>query len=69
MKIETYEKYKKVIADDGHVITAYKDGDESYTYCITMIMPLNADVSPYREITIEEHNRLEEKYNKINILH
>lgn len=69
MKIEVTEKYKKVIADEGYVITSYKEGDESYASCHTMYAPLDADLSPYYEITIEEDEKMEEKFNKENIIH
>lgn len=69
MKIELFEKYKKVTADDGYVLTEYKDGDEGYVYCKTMFIALDADISNYREITLEEHQYLEEKFYKEDYLH
>lgn len=69
MKKELFTLYKKITAEDNMVITNYQEGDETYTYCRTMLMPLDADESGYREIPLEEHEHLLEKFERDNILH
>lgn len=61
MKIETTDKYIKVIAEDGGYMTSYKDGDNIWTYTSSRIIyaPLNADLSDLRDITAEENNNYE----------
>lgn len=70
MKIEKFEKYKKITPEDGFVFTNYKDGDNILTYTSAKIIfaPLHDNLENWREITIEENekylNQLE-KENKI----
>lgn len=62
MKIETTDKYIKVIAEDGGYLTSYKDGDNIWTYTSSRIIyaPLTADLSGLRDISTEENNKYEE---------
>ena len=62
MKIETTDKYIKVIAEDGGYLTSYKDGDNIWTYTSSRIIyaPLTADLNDLRDITAEENNKYEE---------
>lgn len=62
MKIEHTEKYIKIVAEDGHYLTTYKDGDNIWEYTSSRIIyaPLTADISTLRDITVEEHNNYEE---------
>lgn len=62
MKIETTDKYIKVIAEDGGYLTSYKDGDNIWEYTSSRIIyaPLTADLSGLRDITSEENNKYEE---------
>jgi hypothetical protein len=70
MKVEIFDDYKKVVPEEGCVLTEYKEGDEVYTYCKSMYTPLSTDLSKLRDITLEEHHILEEKFkNKEDILH
>ena len=59
MKIETFEQYIKVTANEGFYITSYKEGDDITTYTSSVIMfaPLNTDLSELREISEEENNK------------
>lgn len=61
MKIEKFEKYLKITAEKDMFLTDYKEGDDIITFSssIIMIMPVNADYSDVREITIEENDNLE----------
>lgn len=62
MKIETTDKYIKVIAEDGGYLTSYKDGDNIWAYTSSRIIyaPLTADISGLRDISTEENNKYEE---------
>ena len=62
MKIETTDKYIKVIAEDGGYLTSYKDGDNIWEYTSSRIIyaPLTADLSGLRDITSEDNNKYEE---------
>ena len=62
MKIETTDKYIKVIAEDGGYLTSYKDGDDIWTYTSSRIIfaPLTADLSGLRDISAEDNNKYEE---------
>lgn len=68
MKTEYTEKWVKLIAEDGYVITSYQDGDdiETYTYCKVLYSPLNSNLDMLREITEEEHNKILEKLELLN---
>lgn len=61
MNVENLENYIKITADDGMVITEWKEEDNitGFTYCRQMFAPLNTDVKQLREITEDEKNRIE----------
>ena len=60
MTIETKEAYQIIKADDGMVLTEWKDGDNilNYSYAAKQYSPLNYDIAKLREITQEESDRL-----------
>ena len=60
MTIETKATYQIIKADDGMVLTEWKDGDNilNYTYAIKQYSPLTYDITKLREITQEESDRL-----------
>ena len=60
MNIEYKEKYQVIKADEGMVLTEWKEGDDilNYSFASMQISPLNYDASILREITIEESDRL-----------
>lgn len=62
MKIENFEQYIKVTADEGLYISDYKEGDDIINFNSFKIMfaPLGTDLSNLREITEEENNRYSE---------
>ena len=62
MKIENFEQYIKVTADEGLYISDYKEGDDILSYSSFKIMyaPLNTDLTNLREISEEENNRYTE---------
>lgn len=74
MQIELFEKYKRVIPDDGFVLTSFKDGDDilTYTYARLMICPLSSNLDNVREISEEQNNiyilQMEEKIRLENRL-
>ena len=55
----TGDKYIKHYAENGMVLTEWKEGDDilNFTYCKVSICPLNKECN-YREITQEECDRL-----------
>lgn len=59
MKIEKLEKFLKVSAEEGKYITNFVEGDDiiNYTSFRVMFAPFNIDLTPYREITEEEHEK------------
>lgn len=59
-KNETY-KFYKLTAEDGYVITEWKEGDDITTYASATLIycPLTTDLSKYREITDTENEVLE----------
>ena len=63
MQVKILPKYKKLVADEGMVITNYKEGDDILHYRSFRLLTtrLDRDLSCYREITEEEHNQLEER--------
>ena len=77
MTIETKTTYQIIRADDGMVLTEWKDGDDilNYSYASKQYSPLTYDITKLREITQEESDRLvkeqeekikeAEKYNNI----
>lgn len=60
MIIETFETYKKVSAEDGMMLTYFKEGDDikNYTFARMVICPINNTLEDIREITEEEHLKL-----------
>ena len=60
MTIETKEAYQIIKADDGMVLTEWKDGDNilNYSYATKQYSPLTYDITKIREITQEESDRL-----------
>ena len=66
MKIETTDKYVKITPDEGMVLTTWNEGDDivEYNGIKTVYAPLTADISMFREITIEENTKLEEDRDK-----
>ena len=73
MTIETKATYQIIKADDGMVLTEWKDGDNilNYTYATKQYSPLNYDITKLREITQEESDKLskeqEEKIKELKI--
>ena len=68
MTIETKTTYQIIKADDGMVLTEWKDGDNilNYTYASKQYSPLTYDITKLREITQEERDKLsKEKEEKI----
>ena len=77
MTIENKSTYQIIKADDGMVLTEWKDGDDilNYSYAAKQYSPLTYDIAKLREITQEESDRLvneqeekikeAEKYNNI----
>ena len=71
MTIETKATYQIIKADDGMVLTEWKDGDNilNYSYSSKQYSPLNYDITKLREITQEESDRLvKEQEEKIREL-
>lgn len=60
MTIENKATYQIIKADDGMVLTEWKDGDNilNYTYSAKQYSPLTYDITKLREITQEESDRL-----------
>ena len=60
MTIENKSTYQIIKADDGMVLTEWKDGDDilNYSYAATQYSPLTYDIAKLREITQEESDRL-----------
>ena len=60
MTIEQKATYQIIKADDGMVLTEWKDGDNilNYTYATKQYSPLTYDITKLREITQEESDRL-----------
>ena len=71
MTIETKTTYQIIKADDGMVLTEWKDGDNilNYAYASKQYSPLTYDITKLREITQEESDRLaKEQEEKIKEL-
>ena len=71
MTIEKKATYQIIKADDGMVLTEWKDGDNilNYTYSTKQYSPLTYDITKLREITQEESDRLvKEQEEKIKEL-
>lgn len=60
MKIEKLEKFIKVEPEEGMVLTTFKEGDNilDYTSATKMFAPHSINLDEYREISIEEDERL-----------
>ena len=60
MTIEIKATYQIIKADDGMVLTEWKDGDNilNYSYSTKQYSPLTYDITRLREITQEESDRL-----------
>ena len=71
MTIETKATYQIIKADDGMVLTEWKDGDNilNYAYAKKQYSPLTYDITKLREITQEESDKLvKEQEEKIKEL-
>ena len=71
MIIETKATYQIIKADDGMVLTEWKDGDNilNYAYAKKQYSPLTYDITKLREITQEESDKLaKEQEEKIKEL-
>ena len=71
MTIETKATYQIIKADDGMVLTEWKNGDDilNYSYSAKQYSPLTYDITKLREITQEESDRLvKEQEEKIKEL-
>ena len=71
MTIENKATYQIIKADDGMVLTEWKDGDNilNYSYASKQYSPLTYDITKLREITQEESDRVvKEKEEKIKEL-
>ena len=71
MTIENKATYQIIKADDGMVLTEWKDGDNilNYAYASKQYSPLTYDITKLREITQEESDRLsKEQEEKIKEL-
>ena len=66
MKTEQFDNYIKITADDGCVITSYKEGDDILTYssCRIMDAPKTAFLGDLRDITDE----MDAKYNEEKLI-
>ena len=66
MKTEQFDNYIKITADDGCVITSYKEGDDILTYssCRIMYAPKTAFLGDLRDISVE----MDAKYNEEKII-
>ena len=71
MTIENKATYQIIKADDGMVLTEWKDGDNilNYAYAKKQYSPLTHDITKLREITQEESDKLvkeqEEKIKEV----
>ena len=71
MTIENKTTYQIIKADDGKVLTEWKDGDNilNYAYATKQYSPLTYDITKLREITQEESDKLvKEQEEKIKEL-
>lgn len=66
MKTEQFDNYIKITADEGYVISSYKEGDDilTYTSCKIMYAPKTAFLGDLRDITDE----MDAKYNEERII-
>lgn len=65
----TGDKYIKHYAEEGMVLTEWKEGDDiiTFSYAKVAICPLNKKCD-WREITLEECDRLIEEQDKITLM-
>ena len=74
MKIDLFEKHKRVLADEGMCLTQFKEGDNilKFTSFKIMYMPLTSSTDDIREITQEENDvlvkKLEDKIKELEFL-
>ena len=71
MIIETKATYQIIKADDGMVLTEWKNGDDilNYSYATKQYSPITYDITKLREITQEESDKLaKEQEQKIKEL-
>ena len=71
MTIENKTTYQIIKADDGMVLTEWKDGANilNYSYAAKQYSPLNYEITKLREITQKESDRLvKEQEEKIKEL-
>ena len=71
MTIENKATYQIIKANDGMVLTEWKDSDNilNYSYSTKQYSPLTYDITKLREITQEESDRLaKEQEEKIKEL-
>ena len=66
MTTEYKEKFKILRADEGKVLTAWKEEDDilNYNSFSAIYSPLDADFAIYREITKEQGETLKEMRDK-----
>ena len=66
MKTEQFDNYIKITADDGCVITSYKEGDDILTYssCRIMYASKTAFLGDLRDISVE----MDAKYNEEKLI-
>ena len=67
MTIETKEKYLIITADEGMVLTEWKEGNDilHFSFAEKQFSPLNYDIARLREITKEECHRLLDEQEKV----
>lgn len=68
MTIEQKATYQVIKADDGMVLTEWKDGDNilNYAYATKQYSPLTYDITKLREITQEESDKLVKEQEEKN---
>jgi hypothetical protein len=67
MTIETKEKYLIITADEGMVLTEWKEGNDilHFSFAEKQFSPLNYDIARLREITKEECHRLLDEQERV----
>ena len=62
----TEDKYTKHYAEEGMVLTEWKEGDDilNFSYCKMAICPLNRNCE-WREITQDECDKLQAELEKV----
>lgn len=63
---KTKLKFKEVKSENGKYITNFKEGDDIKTYSASTILicPISADLTEYREIDEEQHQKYLEAKEK-----